>query len=127
MQAQSLSQVVYLIVVILAYSVITEALTGIIKNAAPLEGIRQFFSRRSTFISDLLSCGYCCSVWTGVMLIGSFMPSIVPDKSGFLLVQFAHDHLYWFFNGLLIHRLSNIIHDRIKLPEYVVIPNEDIK
>lgn len=92
------------------FIVISEALNEIIRTAGPLEGIRAYFSRKSRFISDLISCGYCTSVWVG-MSLGWILPPVMPEIGA--IPTFINTYLWWFINGILLHRLSNVFHDFI--------------
>jgi len=96
------------LVVILFLVVFTEAITEIITKSELFSPIRKFFFDRrqsiiSRFIHDLLDCGYCVSVWVGLFsaCVFLFVDNII---------------LNLFFMGIVIHRLSNILHyliDRI--------------
>ena len=58
------------------------------------------------FLHDLLDCGYCTSVWIGVLSSIIFIDYIIIDKS-----------VSWLIFGLLTHRLSNLWHfviDRVR-------------
>ena len=85
--------------------IITEAITELLTKSEifiPLRGF--FFNRRDKkvfgFIHKLLDCGYCTSVWSGWFVALVFFKDI-----GILNVW-----VDWFFVGLVIHRLSNVLH-----------------
>jgi hypothetical protein len=88
--------------------ILTEAITQIITKSELFEPIRKFFfdRRKNKFFNwmhSLLDCGYCTSVWVGWFVAISFLFL----KSMILNV---------FFIGIVLHRLSNILHfiiDRI--------------
>ncbi len=88
--------------------ILTEAITQIITKSELFEPIRKFFfdRRKNKFFNwmhSLLDCGYCTSVWVGWFVAISFL----FFKSMILNV---------FFIGIVLHRLSNILHfiiDRI--------------
>ncbi len=88
--------------------ILTEAITQIITKSELFEPIRKFFfdRRKNKFFNwmhSLIDCGYCTSVWVGWFVAISFLFL----KSAVLNV---------FFIGIVLHRLSNILHfiiDRI--------------
>lgn len=83
-------------------TILTEAVTEIVTKSQLFLPIRRFFFKRKkykvfNFIHDLLDCGYCTSVWIGV-----FASIYLYHQSfGFIML---------FLIGLVIHRLSNILH-----------------
>ncbi len=87
--------------------VLTEALTELIVKSEILSPFRKFFFDRrennklSNRIHELLDCGYCTSVW-----IGWFFGILLFRES--LLIS---EYIDWFFVGLLLHRLSNFLHN----------------
>jgi len=110
------------------FVVFVESFNQIILHAGPLEPIRSFFSRRSSFIADLLSCGYCSSVWVA-FLIAWILPSpiclILHSGISNVFLEFTNNYLWWFLNGIILHRLSNVFHDRVtNIPDIEVIDNE---
>jgi len=98
---------VYLFV-ILSLVIFTEAITEIITKSELFSPIREFFFNRRenkffSFVHTLLDCGYCMSVWIGLFTacIFFFLNNIIVNV---------------FFMGIVLHRLSNILHftiDRI--------------
>jgi len=97
-----------LLLIILLAVILTEAITQIITKSELFRPIRKFlFERREnkfcSYLHDLFDCGYCVSVWVGWFVIIAFL----YIDSVALNVLFA---------GLILHRLSNILHfiiDRI--------------
>jgi len=97
-----------IIIVFLFLVIFTEAITEIITKSELFSPIRKFFFDRrqnklSRFLHDLIDCGYCVSVWIGLFSAYVF---IFVDNIIFNL----------FFIGIVLHRLSNILHyliDRI--------------
>ncbi len=53
------------------------------------------------WLHDLIDCGFCTSVWVGLF----FALLLFTDKTYLLNV-----YVDWFFIGLALHRLSNILH-----------------
>lgn len=101
-----------LLLIILFAIVLTEAITQIITKSELFKPIRKFFFNRRknkfcSYIHDLLDCGYCTSVWVGWFVVIAFLylNSVILNV---------------FFAGLVLHRLSNILHfiiDRINKEE----------
>lgn len=92
--------------------ILTEAITQIITKSELFRPVRKFFFDRRknklcSYIHDLLDCGYCTSVWVGWFVVIAFLyiNSVILNV---------------FFAGLVLHRLSNILHfiiDRIQKDE----------
>lgn len=86
----------------------TEATTEIVTKSQLFIPLRRFFFKRKkhkicNFIHDLLDCGYCTSVWIGVF-------------ASIYLYHQSFSFIMLFLIGLVIHRLSNVLHfivDRI--------------
>lgn len=101
-----------LLLIILFVIILTEAITQIITKSELIRPIRKFFydKRKNKFFSyihDLFDCGYCTSVWVGWFVVIAFLylNSVILNV---------------FFAGLVLHRLSNILHfiiDRINKDE----------
>jgi len=72
-----------------------EALTQLICKAEIFDTPRGWLSKCS-FFERLLSCGYCVSVWSALFVIG--------------LLTFW-DYTQWFIMLLVLHRISNFLHD----------------
>ena len=91
--------------------VLVESITELLTKSEIFSSVREFFFNRRhnkvlSFTHRLLDCGYCTSVWSGWFVALIFFRDV-----GILNVW-----VDWFFVGLLIHRLSNILHfiiDRI--------------
>ncbi|MCK9281700.1 MAG: hypothetical protein M0P71_13825 [Melioribacteraceae bacterium] len=106
-------------------AVFVESLTEIIVNAGPLEGFRGFVARRGKILgidfAELITCGYCCSVWVAFP-ISFFLPSFIFSDANFWdstlinknMIAFIDHYFYWILNWLVLHRLSNIIHIKLK-------------
>ena len=93
--------------------ILTEAITEIVTKSQLFIPVRRFFFKRKkykvfSFIHDLLDCGYCTSVWVGIL-------------TSFYLYNQSFSFIMLFLIGLVIHRSSNVLHfivDRIN-KEYV--------
>jgi len=94
--------------IVIFLTILIEAITQIVTKSELFEPIRKFFfdRRKNKFFNwmhSLIDCGYCTSVWVGWFVVISFL----FFKSMILNV---------FFIGIVLHRLSNILHfiiDRI--------------
>lgn len=83
-------------------TILTEAVTEIITKSQLFLPIRGFFFKRKkckmyVLIHDLLDCGHCTSVWIGIF-------------TSIYLYHQSFNFLMLFLIGLVIHRLSNILH-----------------
>jgi len=104
--------ILYSLLFILFAIVLTESITQIITKSELFKPIRGFFFKRRenkfcNYLHDLLDCGYCMSVWVGWFVVIAFLylDSVILNV---------------FFAGLVLHRLSNILHfiiDRIQKDE----------
>lgn len=88
--------------IFLALTVTVEAITEIIVNGDIFQELRGWISRKSSFFGMLISCGYCLSVWTAMLLAGSIPFKIVPFA--------VFDYVIKVF---VLHRLSNVVHELI--------------
>lgn len=82
--------------------VFTEALTELIVKSQIFSPARVWLSFQSSFLKELLSCGYCTSVWVAL----SF--TLV---SGMVLPFTGTEILNALVTALVIHRLSNYLHN----------------
>ncbi len=91
--------------------ILIEAITGIITKSELFRPVRGFLfnssSRTLKFIHDITDCPYCTSVWASLFCTGMlclYKLNIMPQL------------LALFFVGVVLHRLSNVLHfiiDRI--------------
>jgi hypothetical protein len=65
--------------------------------------------RRWRFLADLLSCGYCTSVWVA-MLAAVLAPWVVRPQEACWLVLAGAWLVNWLLAVLVLHRLSNWLH-----------------
>jgi len=77
-----------------------EAVTQLICKAEIFDNLRDWLSSRSKFLNSLLACPYCVSVWSG--LLG-------------LIIFYYWECLNWFSYIMVLHRVSNVLHDFISL------------
>ena len=73
-----------------------EALTQLACKAEIFNRPREWVKSLSQFTNDLLSCPYCVSVWVAIFTTA---------------IYFAWDSVYLFVIMLVIHRMSNVLHD----------------
>jgi len=91
-----------MIIKIIALAILTEALVELIFTAAPLQGIRLWLIKKTTWLRSeeqvhLLECKYCTSVWIAAMVI---LVATFADCQSTRLAAAA----------ILIARLSNYTH-----------------
>jgi hypothetical protein len=88
--------------------IFVEAVTEILTKSELFKPVREFFfNRRSNSIFDkvheLIDCGYCTSVWVG------FLTAFIMFRD----LDLISKYIDWFFVGIVLHRLSNILHSVI--------------
>ena len=96
---------------IIATIILIEAITNILNKSELFEPVRRIFfeskNRIIKFISNIIECPYCTSVWVSL-----FCTAMLYLYKTDTLPQI----LALFFIGLVLHRISNILHhviDRI--------------
>ena len=73
-----------------------EAMTQLVCKAEIFDKLRDWLRSLSDFTNRLLECPYCVSVWMAT----------------FTTILYYHwDYFYLFILMLVIHRLSNFVHD----------------
>lgn len=73
-----------------------EAMTQLTCKAEIFDRLRNWLKSLSSFTNELLSCPYCVSVWV----------------AAFTVILYCFYDLTWIFVLLLvIHRVSNVLHD----------------
>ena len=77
-----------------------EALTQLTCKAEIFNRPREWVKSLSLFTNDLLSCPYCDSVWVATFTT---------------VIYFAWDSVYLFVIMLVIHRMSNVLHDIFRI------------
>ena len=83
----------------LAAIIFVEATTELILNAEILEWFRKLMYKLSSFTGNLISCGYCLSVWISVSV------------AWYLPIGFRMPILDFIVAVFVLHRLSNIFHE----------------
>ena len=71
-----------------------EALTEIFVESALFDSFRVWLGRRHWLIDELVTCGWCVSVWAAIIV--------------FALLWYG---LWWILAVIAIHRVSNFLHD----------------
>jgi hypothetical protein len=94
----------YLILILI---ILVELTTELIIKSTIFLPIRVYFINKSKFLEELLTCGYCFSVWASMLwciifYITDNMPILVLNS----LLNFG---IIW----LISHRLSNLLHGAI--------------
>lgn len=98
------------IISILLLVIFVEAITEIITTSEFFLGFRNYFAKRNPdgFITKLISCGYCTSVWVSATV--AWVPVGVAHHIDVLL-PLAADVVDYFIILFILHRLSNLFHD----------------
>jgi hypothetical protein len=77
-----------------------EAMTQLACKGEIFDPLREWLKSLSDFTNRLLSCPYCVSVWV----------------AGFtVLLAITWEWSFWFIYLLVIHRMSNFLHDLIRI------------
>ncbi len=77
-----------------------EAMTQLTCKAEIFDRPRNWLKSLSGFTNELLSCPYCVSVWVAALTV---------------LIYIYFDLAWWFVLLLVIHRLSNFLHDLFRV------------
>ncbi|MHA1833724.1 MAG: hypothetical protein ACTSV7_07010 [Candidatus Baldrarchaeia archaeon] len=85
--------------------IFVEAVTEILAKSELFKPVRKFFFDRKSNrvfekIHELMDCGYCTSVWIG------FLTALLMFGDLDLISKYVD----WFFIGIILHRLSNLLH-----------------
>jgi hypothetical protein len=89
---------------VILYGIIVERITEIIVDSKIFEPVRNYLQTNSknrviNFVSEMVKCGYCTSVWV------AFFVSLFLD-----LGIFPNPLAAWFFDAVLIHGVANFWH-----------------
>lgn len=85
--------------------VFVEAVTELIVKSVIFLPLREKLSRGEGFLSKILNCGYCASVWVAVLPSLAFSVVLSYYLVGWLGI------LSFFFLVPVIHRCSNYLHN----------------
>lgn len=98
------------------FSFITEAIVELLVEASPLEGFRAFIARKGKIgpfdMTLFVTCGYCVSVWVSI-IFAFIQPNILSSIFHNDTLVFVDKYFWWFFNWMLIHRMSNLLHNKV--------------
>lgn len=89
--------ILYLIIAV----VVVEASTELLVKSAIFKPLNKFLSSKGRFLEEMLSCGYCASVW--ISIIPAYLLSNLQEWIS-ALVAFP-------FMLLFLHRSSNYLHN----------------
>jgi hypothetical protein len=105
----------YLFLLVL-FSYITEAIVELLVAASPLEGFRAFVARKGKIgpfdLALFVTCGYCVSVWVSIAF-AFIQPNIISFICCNDTTIFIDKYFWWFLNWMIIHRMSNLIHNKV--------------
>lgn len=99
--------IVFEILKLLSAVIFTEAITEIVVKSEfflPLRGKVFKLGQENKFfdwLHRLLDCGYCFSVWAGVLAAVLFFRDL----------NLVHVSVDWLLIGLVLHRLANLFHN----------------
>lgn len=79
---------------------IVEAITELLVESSIFEKPRRFVYARNGFLGELVTCGYCTSVWVSAAVAWIFPIVISP----WFIVNY-------FVTVFALHRLSNMLHE----------------
>jgi hypothetical protein len=92
------------LLIILAMSFVTETIVQLVIKSEIFAPVRSFVSKWGHWFEKLMECGYCFSVWAAFPLVA--VVGVVLPISGKIILDLL-------FTGLVVHRLSNVIHNII--------------
>lgn len=88
--------------------ILIEAITNILTKSGIFRPLRAYLfssdNRILKFVHVVMDCSYCTSVWVGLFCTGMFY---------FYKINILPYILALFFMGLVLHRLSNVLHSII--------------
>ena len=84
--------------------ILTELLTELVIKSQIFKPLRNWIKGWGSWFAELFSCGYCFSVWAAffVVIVGGLSVPITE-----------HNLLNTVLTSLVVHRLSNILHNII--------------
>mgnify|MGYP001565349318 CR=1 FL=1 len=83
---------------------LTELIVELFVKSLILKTPREFIKSKSHFLNELLSCGYCSSVWVGQLVV--FVTNLFYNFTGVWVIDTV-------LTGLIVHRLSNVLHNLV--------------
>jgi hypothetical protein len=88
---------------LLAAALVTEAITELVIKSEIFKPFREIIFKLGSWFEKLFTCGYCFSVWAALLVVLVF-PATVLHVSDIIGVDMG-------IAVLIIHRLSNVIHN----------------
>ena len=79
--------------------VFVEAITEVFVSSSIFEGLRDFIGQRSSFLGELVHCGYCTSIWVSASVAWMLTMDTGYPWLDFVVVTFV------------LHRFSNLFHE----------------
>jgi hypothetical protein len=105
---------IYYVVIV---TILVEATTELIVKADIFYGLRRFLADRARFLEEVLSCGYCFSVWASLfwntVLFNIFSVSDrILESDSYFKIELPKIFILIIFIicVILTHRLSNFLH-----------------
>lgn len=95
---------VYLLIQILLCVIVTELVTELVVKSEIFQPVRNLIFKRGDWFKKLFSCGYCFSVWSAIGVV-------LLTNTSYPLT--GHSILDLGLMALVVHRLSNILHNLI--------------
>lgn len=111
------------IVYLLLSVVVNEALVELLKSGF-FEKLRNFLNNKNncvcSFLFKVITCGYCSSVWTAAFITLVSFVFITPVLINCIFLDII-------ISFILIHRLSNFLHDFCDryISKYVLMANKE--
>jgi hypothetical protein len=93
------------VLLVLGLAFATEAVVQLVIKSEFFAPIRRLASKLGPWTAELFQCGYCFSVWVALGMI-SVVPAVILPVSDWRVVNVL-------LTLLVIHRLSNIMHNVI--------------
>lgn len=94
----------YLLIQVLMVIILTEVVTELMIKSEIFRPVRNIFFKFGDWFTKLFSCGYCFSVWAAVGIVFLTDTSYPLTGNGWLDLSLM---------SLIVHRLSNILHNTI--------------
>lgn len=82
---------------IIYLSFVTAAISFTVTETKIFKPLREWIKKKSTFLGDLLSCGYCLGHWVAFVLVAIYRPKLF--ESWWLLDYFLTALVIAWFSG----------------------------
>jgi len=103
--------------------ILTETITNIISKSGIFLPFREILDKLKeklfilNWLNDLITCPYCFSVWAAWFCVVSLDLSI--------RIEFLNPYFGYFLTGLVVHRVSNVLHFIIDRIDFKVNAEDD--